>query len=380
MKTNRQVLSKHLFNYVPKGQLDDDIKKNRPTIWFWLKFGAAIFVYLIYYFISTFIMRIDFEFPGQKAIVAVLLMGRGFVFNDDENFTKGFRILCNFAFELLQSGGGYEKELEKCYHSEFSVPTSHLGEHSVPVLVHTPYKLIDQSRRPVIIYAHGGGVIGCTALCHKRYLAKLASTCNVVIFNVEYRRAPETKCPNNILDFYEVLKYTVQNSKSLGIDTSRISIAGESGGGYICFGTMVLLAQKNESNIVKLAMPIVPMIDDDSFHLTNMLSITNVGLRKIWKLIAQDIKKQKDDPLLFPGKASNEILQNMPPTIIWEAEFDMFIKENTRIAKRLQTTGRLLEFVVFPGLTHGSWINPRSKCHELVFDAYALATQKYLIE
>ena len=53
-----------------------------------------------------------------------------------------------------------------------------------PTLVHTPYKLIDQSRRPAIIYAHGGGVIGCTALSHKRYLAKLASTCNVVIFKI----------------------------------------------------------------------------------------------------------------------------------------------------------------------------------------------------
>ena len=100
-----------------------------------------------------------------------------------------------------------------------------------PTLVHTPYKLIDQSRRPAIIYAHGGGVIGCTALSHKRYLAKLASTCNVVIFDVEYRRAPETKCPNNILDFYEALKYIAQSSKNLGIDKSRISIAGESGGG-----------------------------------------------------------------------------------------------------------------------------------------------------
>ena len=47
--------------------------------------------------------------------------------------------------------------------------------------------------------------------------------------------------------------------------------------------------------------------------------------REIWKLIAADMEKQKQDPLLFPGKASNELLKKFPPTIIWEAEFDMYI-------------------------------------------------------
>ena len=36
------------------------------------------------------------------------------------------------------------------------------------------------------------------------------------------------------------------------------------------------------------------------------------------------------DPLLFPGKASEELLAKMPPTIIWEEEFDMYITPATR--------------------------------------------------
>ena len=34
------------------------------------------------------------------------------------------------------------------------------------------------------------------------------------------------------------------------------------GSGYICLGTMVMLAQKDEGHLVKLAMPCVPMTDD----------------------------------------------------------------------------------------------------------------------
>ena len=33
--------------------------------------------------------------------------------------------------------------------------------------------------------------------------------------------------------------------------------------------------------------------------------------RKLWKLIAADMEKQKQDPLLFPGKASNELLKKV---------------------------------------------------------------------
>ena len=36
------------------------------------------------------------------------------------------------------------------------------------------------------------------------------------------------------------------------------------------------------------------------------------------------------DPLLYPGKAGDELLSKVPPTIIWENEFDIYITEATR--------------------------------------------------
>lgn len=380
MSSTKRVTSKNLFNYAAQGKMDEDIKKSLPTFVGMLQFIFGILIYLICYFISTFIWKFDFKIPGEKAIKSAILMGKGFILNNDEEFVKGFRLLCNFGLRVSQSPAIYDKAVNDCVHSEIHVPTFHLGEYSVSVLVHTPKQLDKQVQRPAIIYAHGGGVVGCKASTHKRYLSKLALKSNVVIFNVDYRRAPEVKCPNNVLDFYEVLKYVLSNADILGIDDTKVAISGESGGGYICFGTMVLLAQRNESNIVKLAMPIIPMVDDDSFHSENSFGVVNAILRRIWKLIAEDMETQKSNPLLFPGKASDDILQNMPPTIVWEAEFDMFINEATRLAKRLQSNGRLLEFVVFPGQRHGSWINPRFKCHEAGFDAFSLAVEKYLIE
>merc|ERR1719402_786624 len=93
---------------------------------------------------------------------------------------------------------------------------------------------------------------------HKPVLADMAVNCGVVVFNVDYRLAPQTRCPNNILDFYSVVKYVSSHAAELGVDPSRLAIAGESGGGYICAGAMVQLARQGESNLVKLAVPIIP--------------------------------------------------------------------------------------------------------------------------
>ena len=38
----------------------------------------------------------------------------------------------------------------------------------------------------------------------------MAENCGVIFFNVDYRLAPEAKCPENVKDFYSVLKYVVR--------------------------------------------------------------------------------------------------------------------------------------------------------------------------
>ena len=384
--------SKKLFNFVSLGKTHDDIKKNLPftdpcldPLNVWTAYGFAVGLGQYY----TYLIRPKWLGNNEPiaehhtyfdAIMGLWFKGIwGYGGNRDEVFVRGFRKMCNYGYDLVQSHPAYEETMAQCNHTEIKVPTHHHGDYSVSVLVHTPKHLASRTKRPAIIYAHGGGVVGCSAATHQRFLSKMAVRCEVVVFNVDYRRPPETKCPNNILDFYEALKYISCHSDILGIDNTKIAIAGESGGGYICFGTMVLLSQRNESNIVKLAIPDIPMSDDDSFYLLNT-GMINIVIKKLWTLIANDVEKQKNDPLLFPGKASDEIFANMPPIVLLEAEFDIFLAENKRLAKRLESAGRLLEYVEFPGQRHGSWINPRYECHETGFDAYSLIVQKYLIE
>eukprot|EP00091_Calanus_sinicus_P005503 TRINITY_DN15943_c0_g1_i1.p1 TRINITY_DN15943_c0_g1~~TRINITY_DN15943_c0_g1_i1.p1 ORF type:complete len:176 (-),score=44.02 TRINITY_DN15943_c0_g1_i1:17-481(-) len=139
---------------------------------------------------------------------------------------------------------------------------------------------------------------------------------------------------------------------------------GESGGGYICCGLEVMLAQSGESDLIKLAILSGAMVDDYSFGEEALMTQEEKehaeSQRAYWKAIAADLSAQTQDPLLFPGKASNDLLAKFPPTVIFEVEFDFYITETTRLARRLRAAGRLLELVIQPGLGHGHAMEPNS--------------------
>ena len=105
------------------------------------------------------------------------------------------------------------------------------------------------------------------------------------------------------------------NSEELGVDASRIAIAGESGGGYVCAGAMVQLALKDEGDLVKLAVPIIAMLDDYEFSSREAMMTDEaervVMMQKIWQTIGGpdfEAKQSAGDPLLFPGNKLHKTL------------------------------------------------------------------------
>jgi len=355
MATQR-VKSKNLFNFRPAGVVDEDI--------------------------LAYEEKLQADMGGSE-----MEMMKTFNSLPDGEYVAEMRKMCD---DLMEGDSYFNHPLlhqatDSCNHSELSIPTSHCGEYNVSVLIHTPKGISGQASLPCIVYAHGGGVVACNARQYKPYLSYMAMDCGVKVFNVDYRLAPETRYPNNVLDFYHAVKYVCGHAAELGVDPARIMIAGESGGGYICTGTMVKMAREGESGLVKLAVPIVPMIS--SYFFTDKEAMMKDeagqldGMRRIWKMISgSEIDSNRSDSLLFPGHATDEELANMPPTIVWEAEFDMFHTEAVRFANRLRAAGRLLELVVIPGIKHCSGMQPIMGCFKLEREAFRVAVQEYLVK
>ena len=356
--TMSRVVSKNLFNFLPSGVVAEDVAAHEAKVMAELMSGVNKDAFLA----AMNVMQSEDEEVGKEFLVAM----RGFV---------------DTAMKKMGQHPVLQRAAQDTLVAEIKVPTTHDGNYDVPVSVYTP-KALEGASNAAVIYAHGGGAVASNALDAKPWLDYLAVACNVVVFNVEYRLAPETKCPNNVKDFYETVKYIHANATFLGVDSNKICIAGDSGGGYICLGTMVLLAQRDETALVRLAIPGIPMVDDYCFSdpacMTEDERAKVQLMRKIWKLIATDFSAQRSDPLLFPGKASDDLLAKFPPTVIREVEFDMFITEATRLARRLQRVGRLLELVVIPGAKHGSCMNPELGCFKQGVDVMKTLINEYL--
>lgn len=355
-----RVVSKNLFDFKAAGKLDDDVQAMQEE------------------------EKAASESP--EGVEMVKRMTELQEKNDDES-SKEFVSILRAAFapyaDLLKACSKYQESAEQTITTTLTVPTAHDGDFNVPVSVYTPRELQNQTKNVAFIYAHGGGGVAMSADDFDVLLKFYAVQLNVVVFNVDYRIAPETKCPNNVKDFYEVIKYVSQNTESLSVDPSRVVIAGDSGGGYICLGAMVLLSETDESDLVKLGIVGVPMVDDYCFSDELAMTVeerSSAGfMRKVWRdLIAADFEEQKKSPLLFPGKASDEVLAKFPPTVILECEFDHYITEATRLATRLRRAGRLLEFVVVPGAGHISSLTPNLRSNEVFFNSLKTVVKEYV--
>ena len=108
--------------------------------------------------------------------------------------------------------------------------------------------------RPCLVYFHGGGAMMCSAETYIPLMNRYAVESDVTVINVNYRLIPESPAPKGLFDAYANLKDILMNHVKYGIDPKRVAIFGESGGGYICAGVGVLLAEKNEGGLVRFQM------------------------------------------------------------------------------------------------------------------------------
>jgi acetyl esterase len=87
---------------------------------------------------------------------------------------------------------------------------------------------------------------------------------NCVVFNLDYRLAPEHKCPGPSEDYVDFMEYVLSNPTKFGIDTSRVCMAGCSGGGWVCVGAANLLAKKGKLSMVKAMFVHTGMVSNET--------------------------------------------------------------------------------------------------------------------
>ena len=96
------------------------------------------------------------------------------------------------------------------------------------------HRVDDESRRPVVVWIHGGAlIVGSRTGIDRRARQRLLEA-GFVIVSIDYRLAPETQLEEIIQDLEDAFRWVHEKGAELfQADTRRVAVMGGSAGGYL---------------------------------------------------------------------------------------------------------------------------------------------------
>lgn len=125
----------------------------------------------------------------------------------------------------------------------------------IRVKIYQPASSLGKTDRPVLVYFHGGGWSLLSVDSYDPLMRKISRESEVVVVSVDYRRSPQHPFPEPLNDCLDVVEYVLENAGSLGIDSSRIAIGGDSAGGNMAAAISLRLQKK-----IALQLLLVPVL------------------------------------------------------------------------------------------------------------------------
>ena len=99
------------------------------------------------------------------------------------------------------------------------------------------------------MYFHGGGWILGDKETHDRLVREIATGAQATVVFVEYARSPEARYPVAIEQAYTATTWVAEHGASIGVDPSRLAVAGDSVGGNMAAVTTLLAKERGGPQI-----------------------------------------------------------------------------------------------------------------------------------
>ena len=232
--------------------------------------------------------------------------------------------------------------------------------HLIALMVYRP-TATSAALRPAILHIHGGGYVIGSAQMATLACAELAKAMDAVLVSVDYRLAPETPHPGPVEDCYAALRWLHTKAVSIGVDSTRIAITGESAGGGLAAALALLARDRGEYAICHQHL-IYPMIDDRTCTRSDPHPLTGEFVWSASSNIFGWCSLLGHEPGLldvspYAAAARADDLSGLPSSFISVGALDLFLDEDIDYALRLTRAGVPTELHVYPGAYHGFEIN-----------------------
>ena len=208
--------------------------------------------------------------------------------------------------------------------------------------------------RPAVVYLHGGGMVAGKAEYYDGLVRYYVQQTQVPFASVDYRLAPENPGTGMATDAVDAIAWLIAHADELGVDTERIAVMGDSGGGGVAAGTAILA--RDRGIVLARQLLIYPMLDDrTTVPDPNLAPYAAWDWDSNWTcwsaVLGADIGGDTVSPIAAPARLTD--FSGLPPAYIEVGDLDIFRDESISYAQRLHAAGISCELHVLPGVTHG---------------------------
>jgi acetyl esterase len=208
---------------------------------------------------------------------------------------------------------------------------------------------------PAIVYFHGGGFVIGSPESHDVTCRLLANTAGARLFSVDYRLAPENKFPAAVEDCLAATEWVAANARDLGIDPSRLVVAGDSAGGNLAAVVAQISRDRAGRPPVAFQILIYPVTDasgetDSKRELAAGYMLDRETIDWFHECYASD-PADWADPRLSPLRA--EDFSKLAPAYVVTAGYDPLRDEGAAYAEAMRLAGVEVTHVDYEGMIHG---------------------------
>ena len=205
---------------------------------------------------------------------------------------------------------------------------------------------------PALVYYHGGGWLLGDLDSHDVACRRFANAARCRVVSVDYRMAPEHVFPAAVDDCVAVTKYVFDNAASLGIDTTKVAVGGDSAGGNLA-AVMALMARDGDLPPLAFQLLIYPATD----MMMTTVSSTTIGpgvpltsATMKW-FIDHYAKGHETDWRASPLRAAS--VAGTAPALVLTCAHDPLRDEGIDYAKRLEREGVRVVHIHYSDQIHG---------------------------
>jgi acetyl esterase len=210
-------------------------------------------------------------------------------------------------------------------------------------------------RPPLTLYYHGGGWVIGTLDTHDGTCRALAQKSGSAVLSIAYRLAPEHRYPAATDDCYDALLWAAENATRLGIDGSRLAIAGDSAGGNLA-AAVAIMARDRAGPSLRHQLLIYPVTDQNYSYSSYAENgdgnyyLSTDGMRWFW---GHYLGATETDNAFLAAVLRTHDLSNLPSATVITAEYDPLRDEGVAYAEKLKASGVAVDAATAPGMIHG---------------------------